>query len=208
MPRSHGGSADAGTVLRGPPDVTGAGCDVAHRGAVNARCVRSRTRNWVRRNRPPARVSAADVARRCARTRYAAAGAARADPRRSDGTWNSMTKTLTAVRQDDADGIARRAARGAWELERRDRADMSRRRHIWRSRDQRFSVGAALQARRAAFKPDRLGAAATDDVTAVADTGAAWARSGAIGTGVRAVLLGAPRARRERSAQRYGDSKS
>src|SRR5262249_39814017 len=158
MPRSHGGSADAGTVLRGPPDVTGARCDGAHRGAVNARCVRSRTRNWVRRNRPPARVSAADVARHCARTRCAAAGAARADPSRSDGTRNSMSKTLTAVRHDDADGIARRAARGAWELERWGGADMSRRSrgHIWRGRDQRFSVGAALQARPAAFKPDPL----------------------------------------------------
>src|SRR5262245_11935473 len=122
MPRPHGGSVDAGTVLRGPADGTGAGRDVAHRGAVNARRVRSRTRDWVWRNRPPARVSAADVARRCARTRYAAA---HPDPRRSDGTRNSMTETLTAAWHDHANGIARRAALRAGELELRDGTDMS-----------------------------------------------------------------------------------
>src|SRR5882762_11004960 len=210
MPRSHRGSVDAGTVLREPADVTRAGGDVAHRRSVNARRVRHRTRDRVRRNCRPTCISATDVARRGADTNYAAAGVTHADSRGSHGTRNSMTETLTADRHDNADGIARRAALRAGVLERRDGADTSRRSrgHIWRGRDQRFSVGAALQASRAAFKPDRLGATATDDITAAADTDAAHARSITIGTGVRAVLLAASRARRERSAQRHGDSKS
>src|SRR5258706_10538403 len=125
VPGPQGGSVEAERALRGPADVPGAGRDVAHRGAADARRVGHWTGDHVRRNRPPARVRAADTARRCARTSYAPPGAAHADSRGSDGTRNSMTETLTAARHDNADGIARRAALCAGELERRDGADIS-----------------------------------------------------------------------------------
>src|SRR5262249_44947881 len=121
MPRSNDGSVDTRAVLRWPADVSGAGRDMAHRGAVDARRVRHRTRDGVRRNCQPTRVCTIDTAGRGACTGDAGA---HADPRGSRGTWNSMTETSAAAGHDNADSISRRVTIRARTLERRDGADV------------------------------------------------------------------------------------
>src|SRR5215467_2255061 len=103
MPRPYDGSIDTRAVLRRPADVTRTGREVAHRAAVDARCLRHRTRDRVRRICPPTRVDAAKAA-------GTYANAAHPGPCRSHGTRNSANEAGTYVWHDNADGIARRAA--------------------------------------------------------------------------------------------------